>query len=137
MNHDDYSDIINHPHYQSKTRPHMSLHDRAAQFAPFAALVGYDAEVKEAGKVYDERIFLCEDALDELDQKLAEIAEDIEEEPRISVTWFVRTDGAQGDGGTFSCYEGSLKKIDGIGRKLVFTDGKEIPISAIEMIDRG
>ena len=42
-----YPDIIDHPHWQSPTRPHMSLYDRAAQFAPFAALVGYDEMVNE------------------------------------------------------------------------------------------
>ena len=44
----DYSDIIDHPHYQSKTRPHMPMTSRAAQFAPFAALTGYDESVEEA-----------------------------------------------------------------------------------------
>lgn len=46
-----YDDIINMPHPQSKTRPHMSLHDRAAQFAPFAALTGLDDEMEDAAKV--------------------------------------------------------------------------------------
>ena len=45
-----YDDIIDHVHFQSSTRPHMSLHDRAAQFAPFAALVGYDAAVEETAR---------------------------------------------------------------------------------------
>ena len=40
-----HDDIIDHPHYQSKTRPHMSLSDRAAQFAPFAALTGYEEAI--------------------------------------------------------------------------------------------
>ena len=38
----EYSDIIDHEHYQSKTRPHMSMLNRAAQFSPFAALVGFE-----------------------------------------------------------------------------------------------
>ena len=37
-----YSDIIHLPHHKSATRPHMSMHDRAAQFSPFAALTGFD-----------------------------------------------------------------------------------------------
>ena len=44
----DYSDIIDHPHYQSKKRPHMSMYDRAAQFSPFAALTGYEETVEDA-----------------------------------------------------------------------------------------
>ena len=45
-----YDDIINLPHHQSDHRPHMSLHDRAAQFSPFAALTGYEAAIEEAVK---------------------------------------------------------------------------------------
>ena len=50
-----YEDIIDHPHYQSKKRPHMSLHDRAAQFAPFAALTGYGDSIKETERLAEER----------------------------------------------------------------------------------
>lgn len=46
----DYSDIIDHPHYQSKTRPHMPMSSRAAQFSPFAALTGYGESVEETAR---------------------------------------------------------------------------------------
>ena len=49
-----YADIIDHPHWQSPTRPHMSLYDRAAQFAPFAALTGFDSQINDASKLADE-----------------------------------------------------------------------------------
>lgn len=49
MKMEDYSDIINLPHHVSKIHPQMSMMQRAAQFAPFAALTGYDAAIKEAG----------------------------------------------------------------------------------------
>lgn len=51
-----YSDIIDHPHYVSKTRPHMSMYDRAAQFAPFAALRGYDESVEETAREEIDRV---------------------------------------------------------------------------------
>ena len=51
-----YSDIIDHPHYQSKTRPHMSMQQRAAQFMPFAALSGFDDAVKETFRITDQRV---------------------------------------------------------------------------------
>ena len=54
----DYSDIIDHPHYESKTRPHMSMYDRAAQFSPFAALTGYEESVEETAKEETERMNL-------------------------------------------------------------------------------
>lgn len=46
-----YDDIINLPHYQSKTRPHMSVSERAAQFAPFAALTGYGDAIRETERL--------------------------------------------------------------------------------------
>ena len=58
-----YDDIINHPHYQSATRKHMSMSDRAAQFSPFAALVGYDAAVEETARLTEEKIILDEDKI--------------------------------------------------------------------------
>ena len=59
----DYSDIIDHPHHRSKTRPHMSMEARAAQFAPFAALVGFDECVREAGRPVEEKNVPIEDIL--------------------------------------------------------------------------
>ena len=63
-----YDDIVNLPHHQSKTRRHMSLHDRAAQFAPFAALNGYEDALEEAGRITDERITL-EQAKAQIEEK--------------------------------------------------------------------
>ena len=64
-----YDEIINLPHHVSKTRPQMPMSDRAAQFAPFAALTGYDAAIKETGRLTDERIELDVEALSALDMK--------------------------------------------------------------------
>ena len=60
---DNYNDIINLPHHVSATRPQMSMMDRAAQFSPFAALTGYDAAIKETGRLTDEKIDLGEEEL--------------------------------------------------------------------------
>jgi hypothetical protein len=57
-----YQDIINLPHHVSKTRLQMAMSDRAAQFAPFAALTGYDDAVKETGRLTDDKIELEESA---------------------------------------------------------------------------
>ena len=45
---DNYDDIINHPHHVSKRHPQMSMWNRAAQFAPFAALTGYEDAIRSA-----------------------------------------------------------------------------------------
>lgn len=50
-----YDDIINLPHHVSKKRPQMSLHDRAAQFSPFAALTGHKAAINETARLTDEK----------------------------------------------------------------------------------
>ena len=58
-----YDDIINLPHHQSLTRPHMSAYDRAAQFSPFAALTGYEDAVAETARQTDKRFYLMDHVL--------------------------------------------------------------------------
>ena len=65
-----YEDIINLPHHISNKHPQMTLEARAAQFAPFAALTGYDDEVKETTRLTNRRIELDEEAKSILDKKL-------------------------------------------------------------------
>lgn len=65
-----YDDIIHLPHHQSGTRPHMSLHDRAAQFSPFAALTGYDAAVEEAARLTEQKLELSEGEKAAIDAKI-------------------------------------------------------------------
>ncbi len=134
MKPDDYSDIIDHPHYQSKTRPHMSLYDRAAQFSPFAALVGYDEEVKEAGRLTERQILLDEDAMTKLDEELSVLSEKIEEKPPVCITCFVPDE--KKEGGDYAEITGSLKKIDEYDRSLLLADGRRIPADTIIDISR-
>ena len=51
-----YEDIINMPHHISKKHPRLSMEQRAAQFAPFAALTGYEEQVMETARVTENRI---------------------------------------------------------------------------------
>jgi len=85
-----YEDIINLPHYQSATRAHMSNHDRAAQFSPFAALTGYGDAVKETARLTDSRVELDEYGLDKLNERLNWIGEHISEQPEVSITEILR-----------------------------------------------
>ena len=84
-----YKDIINLPHKQSSKRPHMSLQDRAAQFAPFAALVGYDDAIKETGRLTDERIEMSEENLAVLNTRYQILVDHLGEEPEVAITYFV------------------------------------------------
>lgn len=125
----DYDDIINLPHHQSQNHPHMSLHDRAAQFAPFAALTGYNDAVKEARRLTDSKPELDENQLEELDQKLAELMTRIVERPEVAVTYFEPDE--KKEGGAYIACVGKLKKIEGYKRQLVFETGKEIAIKKL------
>lgn len=83
-----YDDIINLPHHISASHPHMTSLDRAAQFSPFAALVGYDAAVKETARITDERIELDEETKSAINERLLMIQEQLDDQPRVSFTYF-------------------------------------------------
>ena len=83
-----YDEIINLPHHVSKTRPRMPMSDRAAQFAPFAALTGYDSAIKETGRLTDERIELDEGALTALNMRYQLLMDALDEEPEVEITYF-------------------------------------------------
>ena len=129
----DYDDIINLPHHQSKNHPHMSLYDRAAQFAPFAALTGYDDAVKEAMRLTDSKPELDENQLEELDQKLADLMTRIEEHPEVTITYFEPDD--KKEGGAYITCVGKLKKIDIYEKQLVLTGNRFIRICDIVSIN--
>ena len=83
-----YDDIISLPHPTSAKHPRMPLSDRAAQFAPFAALSGHSAALVETARLTDQRMELDEDARAALDSKQQLLLERIKERPEITVTWF-------------------------------------------------
>ena len=112
-----YDDMLHLPHHQSATRPHMALSDRAAQFSPFAALVGYDEAVKETARLTDERIELDESSKAMLDDRLQILREHLQERPVISFTHFIPD--ALKDGGSYITTTGIVKKIDLYSRKII------------------
>ena len=130
---DRYEDIMDHPHYQSKKRPHMSLYNRAAQFAPFAALSGYEASIKETERLTQERIELGPDQIDMINEALAAINSRIAEHPEAAITYF-RPDMAKA-GGSYICAKGAVKKIDGVYGCVLMEDGTAISIKDITEIE--
>ncbi len=125
----DYSDIINLPHHVSENRPHMSMHDRAAQFSPFAALTGYDAAVKETARLTDQRTELDEEMKQNLSERLNLIRENLATTPVVEITYFVPDEHKEG--GAYNTVTGTVKKIDEFQRLVVLTDGTDIPIDEI------
>ena len=133
MNNKSYEDIINLPHPVSKNHPQMPLEDRAAQFAPFAALTGHDAAIKETARVTDERPELSEEAIAQLNDKLNQIRDTIGTEQRFSITYFV-PDGKKSGGAYVTC-TGPVKKIDEYAHAIVMMDPRVIPMEHVSNIE--
>ncbi len=131
-----YDDIINLPHHQSKTHPHMPLHDRAAQFAPFAALTGYDDMVRETGRLTEAETDLSEDDREVLDRRISMIISALADgqHPSVTITCFV-PDGKK-DGGSYVSVSGQVKKIDIAARLLILLSENGISAGDAISIDR-
>ena len=124
-----YSDIIDMPHHVSKDRPHLSMHQRAAQFSPFAALVGYDEVIEETRRQTDLKRELDETEKAELDRKLSVIAAHLTEKPIVVIEYFVPDKTMAG--GEYVVKSGTVAKILQVQKKLVLGDGTEIRIEDI------
>ena len=124
-----YDEIMELPHHVSKTRPQMPLSDRAAQFAPFAALTGYDSAIKETGRLTDERIELDEEALTALDRKYQLLIEALDDAPEVTITYF--QPDARKAGGQYVSATGTVKKVDTFGRRILLQDGTRIPLDSV------
>ena len=122
-----YDDMLRLPHHVSPTRPRMSLHDRAAQFKPFAALTGYEAVLRETGRLTDQRVELDENARTELDWRLQLLSGMLSQRPEVSVTYF-QPDGKKA-GGSYRTAAGTVRKIDETEGILVMADGTCIPVA--------
>ena len=107
-----YSDIIDLPHHQSGRRPHMPVYNRAAQFAPFAALVGYDQMVQDTAgmRLNEQKKELGDDDKQVLDEKLQLLKNHLKEQPEIEVVFYDDQAGVMG--GAYRFISSNLKKIE-------------------------
>ena len=128
-----YEDIIHLPHHVSPTRPQMSMSDRAAQFSPFAALTGYDAAIKETGRLTETRVELTDDELDGLNRKYMLLEESIRTGLGVELTYFLPD--SRKDGGSYRSVRGSVKKIDASEREIYMMNGTVIPMDDVVNID--
>ena len=124
-----YDDIIDLPHPTSPKHPHMPVSDRAAQFAPFAALTGYDAAIREAARKTDRKIEPDENARTVLDLKQQILLHAAPDQPTVTITRFVPDE--QKDGGAYISLSGHFRSIDPVRRRLILTDGTAIPLDDI------
>ena len=130
---ENYEDIINLPYHVSATKPQMSMIDRAAQFSPFAALTGYDAAIKETGRLTDEKIEMDEEALNILNMKFQILARSLDDEPEVTFTYFKPDERKAG--GAYLTASGVVKKIDDFERLIVMRNGTKIPMDDILNIE--
>ena len=128
----DYADIIDQPHYEPKHHPRMSMWNRAAQFAPFAALTGYDAAIRESGRLTDDWVGLSESGNEEMNRKMDWIVSLLPEHPSVTIEYFVPDEHKEG--GSYQNYTGNVKRIDEYEKCIEFTDGKSVPFDAIREI---
>ena len=124
-----YDDIINLPHHVSPTHQRMSMHDRAAQFAPFAALVGYDDAVAETARLTETRPELDEQEQRAINERLAYIADHIHEHPEVCIKYFVSDE--RKSGGAIVEVSGKTYRISNTDATIVMTDGCKIRLSDI------
>ena len=124
-----YDDIINMEHHKSKKHPPMSLYARSAQFAPFAALTGYEEAVTETAREVGERIDIDDELRNILDSKIQMLSEQIKKKHEIIFTYFVPD--LTKDGGKYINVTGIIKKIDTIKQLIILEDKTEIPINEI------
>ena len=124
-----YDDIIALPHPEPRTHPRMSLHDRAAQFSPFAALTGHSAAIAETGRLTDSRITLDESEMARVDAALQRLRELLPQAPAVCITYFVPDE--RKTGGSYQTITGVVRRIDTVNSVLLLTDQRAIPIPDI------
>ncbi len=128
-----YDDIINMPHHISKVHKKMSLEERAAQFAPFAALTGYEEKIAETSRLTSGRVILSQDAKEELDMQLSDCLLEKNRDREICVTYFVPDMSKQG--GAYISVTGTIKKVDRLEKTLMLKDGTSIDLDEILSIE--
>ncbi len=131
---DGYMELVGLPHYALQYHRPMSLYARASQFAPFAALTGFDEDIAETARLTDSQHSLTEDELNALNEALVWLLEHEAQRPAVRVTYF-QTDAFK-SGGAYVTYTGHLRFLDEAEGLLKFTDGTELPMAAIRWIER-
>ncbi len=133
MSAEKYKNIIDMAHHVSPTRPRMSRLDRAAQFAPFAALVGYEDAIDETARLTDQKLILEQEQIDRIDEKIQYIREHPKNELTVTVVYFVPDQ--RKNGGAYRRVAGKIKQIDTIDKSIVMQNGKKIPMCDIYQIE--
>ncbi len=117
----DYSKIIDHPHYRSRKRKPMSLMQRAAQFSPFAALSGYDKAVNETVRLTESKRLLDDDARNDIDRTLRFAL--LSHKP-VNITYYIPDPSKPG--GSYITFTGCIHQVDMLEDVVIMDDGSAI-----------
>lgn len=134
-----YDDIISLPHPTGGDRRRMSAHDRAAQFAPFAALTGFGGEIREAARRTERRMEPDEETAARINECIGALAQylarcrDGDDLPEITVTYFCPD--ARKEGGEYRTVMAAVRTVEECGRTLILCSGVKIPFGNIFRIE--
>lgn len=128
-----YDDIINLPHHVSGKHPRMSMENRAAQFAPFAALTGHGYAIAETARLTAPRRALSAGEQQALSLRFSLVIGHLHRQPRLIITYFIPD--ILKSGGRYARVVGIIKKYKEFERELLLTDGTLISLDDIISID--
>ena len=128
----EYDDIIRLPHYEPKRHPRMPLAARAAQFAPFAAVAGHDAAIREEGRTTDSWTELGDFGNSELNRKMEQLIPLLPQHPTVAIEYFLPD--SHKSGGSYQTVTGNVKRIDEYERVIELMGGRKIAIDMIKSI---
>lgn len=130
---DKYKDIINIKHFEPRNHPRMSLYARSAQFAPFAALTGYEEQVAETGRLTDEKREIEEGLMSIINDELIKIKNTIKDSPKVKITYFVPD--KRKAGGKYITKEITVKKLDEYNQLIILSDSTKVLINDIIQLE--
>lgn len=128
-----YEDIIGLPRPVSERHARMSMGDRGAQFAPFAALTGFGSVIQESARLTEGERFLEEDSEELLNRRLRYVADHLEQAGAVTFTCYVRD--PRKPGGSYRTVTGTVKRIDLHHRKLWLTTGQTVDLDALYAVE--
>lgn len=129
MNNKDYSDIIDLPHHVSKNRTPMSLYNRAAQFAPFSALHGYEEALTEISRQTSERVCLSDTQIDDIAFKIQILKEHFKEQNEVTIKYFQKDKSKEG--GIYVIITSKIKKFDDYHQTIVLVSNEIIHLNDV------
>ena len=127
-----YLDIINLPHYEPKHK-RMTIENRAAQFAPFAALTGYAEAIAETSRLTETLIEITNEQKIIINDELQMLQKNLIKTPKISIIYFIPDKLKKG--GKYIEKNGNVKKIDFFKNTIILTDNTIISIDKIIKIN--